>query len=247
MPEFVLEQKLYLDKSRLKMSVLCGDEVIQVVEFNTLPENGTFISLNKKGGIRKSKFKSPENHYCDLSVNRPFGGVWGCKYTPDKKYKSSWEKYLECTYEVHMANFGVPKDAYYVRHRKSAEKHCSLFSLKKDNRVIVLNNCDDYKNLLNIFSIGNTIRYSHPEYESESHKYDSVLDFETMSNFLIDGIYLTESGCEVLANKTWNDYGWVYTDSEKILDAPLRSWDVESLLLFNLDVIDKTEEIEFNE
>ena len=90
------------------------------------------------------------------------------------------------------------------------------FSLKEEAKIYVIDDVQDLEFLVNIYPLDKSLRF-----ESKFFKF---IDFEAVA-VTYDGILLTEKGeMETRLSSTCNLYGW----------------DVESLVLFNADVIDES-------
>ena len=98
---------------------------------------------------------------------------------------------------------------------RTLSKHF-IFKLRSDARIYIINDINDLK--------------KHIKYDDYCGKY--ILDFEKIVN-LYDGIYLTSVGVKNLR----------YIDDYRIGD--MYSWDVESICVFNSDVVEPIEENAF--
>lgn len=121
---------------------------------------------------------------------KPCNGLWSCKYTPNSKHRSAWEEYCSNN-QINWKNFSK-----YV-----------LFKLKKDARILLINDTKDFGMVAEVF-------------QNKFEGWLSMplgLDYHQISKYF-DGIYLTKDG---QMKNFFNLYGW----------------DVESLVLFNLNKI----------
>lgn len=91
------------------------------------------------------------------------------------------------------------------------KKNSICFNIKQNSKIMIIDNENDCNQLFKMY-----------ESEEDSNKFLKFLDFEKMVVDGLDGIYLTSEGQQrTRLSFPYNLYGW----------------DVESLLLFNLDVI----------
>ena len=91
----------------------------------------SFISFNKSGGIKKSKF---DGDIFSSLENKPGGGLWASMYTPEKKYISAWQLYID----AHR------KEGFT---RKKPSRCTVLFNLKDRAKIPVIDSWEDYKKL----------------------------------------------------------------------------------------------------
>lgn len=134
-----------------------------------------YISLGMND-ISKDKFN---NNLINNGINKPYGGLWNCKYTPNKEFVSAWEEF--CTKECFCddtINSGV------------------IFNLKNNTRVYVIDTLSDLINLAD-------------EYSQESIlPFTKLLDFTKIAKDF-DCIYLTDRGqCETRFSREVSLYGW---------------------------------------
>lgn len=100
-----------------------------------------------------------------------------------------------------------------------------IFTLKNDAKIIKINNYNDVENLSSLYpSYHHILNY----YDNYNTLNNITFDFEALGNYY-DGIYV-------------NYYSILNEGKTQIFNK----WDVNSLLLFNLDCIDSYESIEIN-
>ena len=76
---------------------------------------------------------SVKNHLI-LDFNKPLNGLWACKYTPNKEYRSDWERWC-CLNQFKGCDLS---------------KHF-LFTLKESARVLKISSFAEYNNIGNKF------------------------------------------------------------------------------------------------
>lgn len=96
------------------------------------------------------------------------------------------------------------------------------FELRPDARILIINS---YEDLIRI-------QEKYP-YQSSELPLGKLIDFESIEKDGFDGVYLTENG-----NLECHDFRYEFTDDSFMTAPNLNSWDVESLVLFNLDHIE---------
>lgn len=147
---------------------------------------------------------------------KPNGGLWASDFKENDYYKSDWIRF--CTLN---ASDWLDSD-------------CVRFTLKGDARILVINNKTILLELLSkykrIITIPDSLKILEDFYKR------CYIDFELLSKDY-DGIYV--------------DFNWFKRfRSEECSDKDYRDlfnlWDVNSLLLFNLNCIDRSEYYELN-
>lgn len=182
----------------------------------------SFISFNKSGGIKKSKFKEIYSSF----QNKPGGGLWASMYTPENKYISAWQLYIDS----HRAEGVSPR---------KASRCAVLFNLKNDAKIPVIDSWEDYKKIENAFS------YKKIHEKMGTPLPDDIpgdlIDYEIMSMFY-DGIYVTKNGILDAGDIYWSDSWWNMVHRHE-WETNLISFGCESLCLFNLDCIENKKQI----
>lgn len=178
----------------------------------------SFISFNKSGGIKKSKF---DGDIFSSLENKPGGGLWASMYTPEKQYISAWQLYIDS----HVKEGISPK-------RKS---RCTvLFNLKDGAKIPVIDSWEDYKKLSNFFSYKKIYEKMNKPLPDDIP--GDLIDYELMS-MVYDGIYITKNGILDAGDFYWNDSWWNMVHRHE-KETNLRAYGCESLCLFNLDCIE---------
>lgn len=148
----------------------------------------SFISFNKSGGIKKSKFN---NIYSSLE-NKPGGGLWASMYTPDKHYISAWQLYID----AHRKEGISPR---------RASRCAVLFNLKDNSKIPVIDSWEDYQKLSNAFSYKKIYEKMNKPLPDDIP--GDLIDYELMS-MLYDGIYVTKNGILNAGDVYWTDDWW---------------------------------------
>lgn len=188
-----------------------------------------FLNIGK-GRLSKDKFKAVGNGYLKdedeniIDINKPYGGLWASVYTPDEIYKSSWQEYVYFFDDVQ----GLIRKKHY----KNKKTVSSVFSLKPNARILMVNSLDDYKRICT-FAKRKLIKLKYDWLDINEINY---LDYDILSS-AFDGIYLTRRGAEEL---TGFNIGIRYSiQHEYNKNYNMSDWSTESLCLFNYDCIDK--------
>lgn len=177
----------------------------------------SFISFNKYGGIKASKFDNIFNSF----RNKPGGGLWASMYTPEKQYISAWQLYIS----------SHRKEGWT---QKRASTHAVLFNLKDDSKIPVIDSWEDYKKLVDTFSYKAVFKENGKPLPDDIP--GDLIDYRLMS-MCYDGIYVTKNGILDAGDTYWcNDWWNMVKRHEK--DTNLVSFGCESLCLFNLDCIE---------
>lgn len=138
---------------------------------------------------------------------KPNGGLWGCPVNSEGQYLSDWIKFCSLNAPDWIS------------------RNCVKFKLKEDSNILVINSRDSLLNLLTIYNrvieIPESLKVLQNAYN------DSYIDFESLSKDY-DGFYL--------------DFDWfkdfIFSDEDGLRYRYLFSlWDVNSILLFNLDCV----------
>lgn len=128
-----------------------------------------------RNALIKELWVQPRNHH----FNKPDGGLWACKYTPDKEYISSWQEWCnEESFNTGRMDIGV------------------VFNLTDNARVYIIDKYNDLEWLMD--------RYN----DNESFPSMPTLDFEKISKDY-DVIELTDKGqWETRLSRPLSLYGW---------------------------------------
>ena len=178
----------------------------------------SFISFNKSGGIKRSKFNEDIRGSFE---NKPSGGLWASMYTPEKKYISAWQLYID----THSKEGIAPR-------KKST---CTvLFNLKDGAKIPVIDSWEDYKKLSNVFSYKKVYEKMNKPLPDDID--GNVIDYELMS-MVYDGIYVTKNGILDAGDFYWSDSWWNMVHRHE-KETNLVTYGCESLCLFNIDCID---------
>ena len=224
-----------------------------------------FISYNKTE-ISKEKFRTISQPIWDPNfelVNKPYRGFWASTYTPELSYNSSWEEYL------------AKRGKGIGEHNINECRKGVLFNLKDNSKIIVIDCIEDLEHLIYNFEIdkccyndivnailNDEIKYSDKYTKEEIEEridvlknykdiYPKQLNYYYLSKHF-DGIYLTKQGASQLT-----EYGFYVSSDFDMSYCPFKKnelnkqynleyWDIESLLLFNIDCIDLENQNKFN-
>ena len=130
-------------------------------------QNKTFIHFGTNN-YNKEDFKKVKNSKYLAMKNKPDGGFWGCEYTPNSEYRSSWEEYVN---DIEWDDMILEK---FIK-----------FKIIDNARVLVINNEKDLNELEK--------KYALKSYQFRDFCNHEVLDYEKISKDY-DAIYLTEDG-----------------------------------------------------
>jgi len=126
-----------------------------------------------------NKFVKPINRRC---FNKPYGGLWGCRYEPENEYVSSWVEW--CIGENFDADL----------------KTGIIYSLKDDNRKYTINSYGNLKAIVN--------KYPLRDEAIPKGMFNPVMDYEAIQN-KYDVIELTYQGqCTTRLSHPHSLYGW---------------------------------------
>ena len=217
-----------------------------------------FISYNKSE-ISEQYFKKIRQPIWDPNyelANKPYGGFWASTYTPNLIFSSSWEEYL------------VKNGKGIGDRQVNECKEGVLFNLKDNTKILRLDCVEDLEHLTNHLGLAketyeehakmilrgdikySDTAYSHDQIMERANKlqhyqdiYPKQLNYYLLSNYF-DGIYLSKKGAKKLTkyayyssyNPNASYCSWMKNDLDKQYN--LEYWDIESLLLFNIDCID---------
>lgn len=217
-----------------------------------------FISYNKTE-ISDAKFNSAWQPVWDPDydfANKPYGGFWASAYTPELPFDSSWKEYLSKD-GVGIGDHNVSECEYAV-----------LFNLKDDAKILRIDSLDDLQYLMNEFELdkgsytriaeamlNGDIIYTENKYSQEQiiersnvlKNYKDIkqkqFNYVLLANYF-DGIYLSKQGAQYVTEYGFYDKRypemsycpWLQNRLDE--EYNLLYWDIESLLLFNIDCID---------
>jgi hypothetical protein len=105
-----------------------------------------------------------------------------------------------------------------------------VFELKSDARILIINS---YEDLIKVQK-----KYSYQRNKLPIFCQENLIDFESIERDGYDGVYLTENG-----NLECHNFRYEFIDDSFMTAPNLNSWDVESLVLFNLDHIEIKETV----
>lgn len=109
--------------------------------------------------------------------------------------------------------------------RESSLNTWTVFELKSDARILII---DSYEDLIKVQK-----KYSYQRSKLPIFCQENLIDFESIEKDGYDGVYLTENG-----NLECHNIRFEVIDDSFMTTTNLNSWDVESLVLFNLDHIE---------
>lgn len=218
-------EDLQMNDKYVKLSLLTDEDKIEFISFN-------------KDKITNKKFNQIDMPVWDLDkfykATKPVGGLWAGKYHPEEKYLSDWDAYLH-------------NMEYSISHKRPS-KRAVKFTLKNDADILLIDSKYDLEKILLLYEFdaetcdlinkNTSFKLDYAKFKSRKINYYSLSSF-------VDGIYLTRKGAEELAyhkfiNENMN-ISCNYTHLDK--NTNLQDWCVESLLLFNIDCIDKQETV----
>lgn len=158
-------------------------------KYNTYISSITFIHFGNSTILSGLKYNSSNN----FNLNKPQLALWACPYTNNQQFKSDWEEYC------------VKNN---IKHKVS---EYTLFRLKSNSRILVINSFSDLVNLDD--------KYIDKELISNSKITKNILNIKNIEDDF-DGLFITKNGLSECSN--------IFYD-----------WEVPSLALFSSDVIVK--------
>ncbi len=185
------------------------------------------------------------------------GGFWGSFYTPDKEYRSDWERF-------------VCKEMYLTQWAEKIKKPSTVFRLKPKTKVLCLNRFEDLygsieyekgrakiKNLALCTHFVKTRDQVLKDYERQPfidfEKQKDVVDAIMVSKNFVDLVKWCLKAFEIRVNaavasgKQLEDeliYDDQLTKYDVIFSEMFEDWHVESIFVMNPDCIDVVEILE---
>ena len=163
----------------------------------------------------RNEFEEPGRLYCD-KWNKNYGGLWACPLDSNR----SWKEYCKSHPDLNIDNI----IAFY-------------FTLKPNANIYVIDTLEDLEKI-------STEPY---QYWTNSSDFIRRIDYKKFLSSGYDGVYVSENAIENLTGEmeTTTDnngkekyrYGYLNTIPGTNGLMGLSGWDVESLCVFNPDVI----------
>ena len=160
-----------------------------------------------------------ESPYMQKIHNKSLYGLWTCTYKPNKKYKSDWEKF------AHSSK---------LRNKNELSNFC-IFEVKEDSKILELNSKRDIINL--------DPKYAYVKISTEKKELGQELMSTEITSpkyfYLLQKYYKEKDIILLNAKEIAKDFDALYLSDEVISEArdSFSLWDVETLLIFNLDII----------
>ena len=143
-----------------------------------------------------------------MLLNKPVGSLWGSTFTPNEKHCSDWDRWSDEEAYRH-SNYGV------------------VYTLHENARIYTIDSQKDLVELACKYPAFYELGYRRQK--------SAYLNFtEIVKDF--DVIHLTDSGN--IANHSYFNTPEVEIQGNKYSVYSLNSWDVETWLILNFDVVD---------
>lgn len=143
--------------------------------------------------------------------NKPFGGIWLSKFLKEKK-TTVWSEWCSARLELEKDNSFISKVEF-----------------SENSKILSLKNISDAENCYKRYPLRASDLVSQEEIDFLGEEFYShrILDFERISKYY-DAVHVTEK---------------LIIDSRKksILDLTFTYWDIESICVFNPEIISITE------